>query len=217
MKLIKIKLGTKFLEAFGLPNYFSELEYIELVQIYQYDRLNFFSLQRMLFKPNRIDHKEEIIKNLFQATFFQQLEQNGNELLCIMKQRNDLGFWPLLISGSWGLIPPLSVDPHSIMISIIVKEENMQSLFEALDKYTQDSELLAVTDVVNAMEKVGVPLPSFTGRQHEIMAYATRHGYFDIPRKCSTEKIAEKFGVSVAAINEHMRKVERTVMRYFFG
>ena len=60
-------------------------------------------------------------------------------------------------------------------------------------------------------------MPRLTNRQKEIMTFATRNGYFKIPKKISTKKIADHFQVSPAAILNHVQKAERSIMEYFFG
>ena len=61
------------------------------------------------------------------------------------------------------------------------------------------------------------PFPNFPVKQHEIALYATRNGYYDTPRKIGAKELATHFNISISAVNEHLRKAEKTTMHYFFS
>ncbi|MEJ2279991.1 MAG: helix-turn-helix domain-containing protein [Candidatus Lokiarchaeota archaeon] len=60
-------------------------------------------------------------------------------------------------------------------------------------------------------------MPKLTTRQKQIMIFATRNGYFKIPKQISTKRIAEHFQISTSAILNHIQKAERSIMEFFFG
>jgi predicted DNA binding protein len=227
MRILKIKISSDFLAVFGYPDYFRLCSYIEMLEIYQYDRTNFFSMQKLVLKVPPGPDLEQQIKDTFQPQVFQLLEQKGNEVLCVMKQRNDLGFWPLLMSENWAIVPPISVDEEAITITIITREDNLTGFFDNIQSQVRKFEVLGIADAQHALERFGTALPRFTTRQREVATYAVRHGFFESPKKASSQDkkkekissqdIANHFGISVSAVNEHLRKVEAVVMRYFFS
>jgi predicted DNA binding protein len=226
IRVIKLKISSDFLKNIGLSELFINIKFVEISEIYQFDRMNFFSVQKIILQPetaralNKTDQIDEMIKKQFKVQFYQKLEQTGDEILCIMKQRSDVGFWPLLLSGPWAIIPPITVDSEAIITTIITRKEFIQKkegLFEILQKYTKSFEILAINDLQKALEKFAHPMPSFTERQREIATFAMRNGFFESPKKITANEIAKKFGISVSAVNDHIRKVEKTVMRYFFS
>jgi hypothetical protein len=123
MRIIKLKIPSNTLLTLGNPDYFTVVRRLEVLQIYQYDRNNFFSLQKILFKPNNVQNLVQNLSQLFLAQSFHILETKGDEILCIIKQSSTSGFWPSLLSESWALLPPLIVDPEMIMVTLIVKED----------------------------------------------------------------------------------------------
>lgn len=62
-------------------------------------------MYKILFKKEKIGEADKHLQHLFHPQSFQILEKGSDEILCIMKQRNNSGFWPALLSGSWALIP----------------------------------------------------------------------------------------------------------------
>jgi predicted DNA binding protein len=217
MRILKIKVPSKILLDLGFPDYFTVVDHIEVLQIYQYDRNNFFSMHAIRFKPDMKGNIAQQLQELFHAQSFQVLEEKRDEILCIMKQRKDSGFWPAFLSGSWALLPPLIIDPDSIMFSIIAKEdEHLASILNQL-KIFKSIELLAISKPGDTIETAGQPPPRLTARQREIMTYASRYGYFDLPKKIATKQIASHFGLTPGAVINHVRKAEKLLMRYFFG
>lgn len=57
---------------------------------------------------------------------------------------------------------------------------------------------------------------NLTTRQMRIFQYALQNGYFKIPRRISTKKIARYFSISPVATLEHLRKAQHRLLRDFF-
>jgi predicted DNA binding protein len=185
--------------------------------MYQYDEDNFFCLQKIQFRPNCAERLEEVMRQVLSAVFFQVLDRRGDEVLCITRLEISAGFWKVFKQESWALLPPIVMDEVSLVISVLAVEESMQRLYDTLNALVPDYEILASMDVSNAPNATGgIPVPDITSRQREIVQFAVRKGFFDSPKKVQAAEIAEKFGISVSAVNEHLRKVERTIMEYFF-
>ncbi|MFX0074705.1 MAG: hypothetical protein ACFE96_04650, partial [Candidatus Hermodarchaeota archaeon] len=75
MRLLKIKIPSKTILDFGLPNYFDVIEYIEVLQIYEYDSNNFFALNKIIFKKGKINELDKILRELFFAQSYKILEK----------------------------------------------------------------------------------------------------------------------------------------------
>lgn len=77
--------------------------------------------------------------------------------------------------------------------------------------------ITAVPDGVDVtVERIG-PYPSddldalLTARQREVLAAARELGYYDSPRQATHEDIADRIGLSVGTVTEHLQKVEARV------
>ena len=68
---------------------------------------------------------------------------------------------------------------------------------------------------------VSVPLgditTALTERQLDVLQKAIAEGYYDSPRRTSTEALAATFGVTRSTFEEHLRKAERRVLEGFAG
>lgn len=221
MRQIRVKIPSDFIAKIGAPNFVPYINHLEILEFYQYDQQNFFSLQKMDLKPEYAKKLDDTMKNVFKTQFYSVIEQRGNEYLCIMKQRHDQGFWPKLLSGPWALIPPITVDSDSILITVVVNEQQNPELLEKVGQFTENMDIISMENVDNQplVNRYGNGIPSsvFTSRQREIATYATRNGYYEMPKKISAEDIAKKFKCSVSNITEILRKVEKLLMKYTFG
>ncbi len=217
MRILKIKIPTKTLRTLKLPDYFSIVRYVEILQIYQYDRNNFFSLHKILFMPNKIRDLVKSLYDLFLAQSFQIIETRGDEVLVLIKQRSTSGFWPSLLSEAWALLPPIIIDPDAMLVSIITKEDyQLSEILKQFKEFTS-IELLAISKPDEMVENFTQSLPGLTTRQREIMTYAARQGYFELPKKISTQQLADHFAISTSAVINHIQKAEKILVRYHFG
>ena len=60
-------------------------------------------------------------------------------------------------------------------------------------------------------------LPDLTRRQRQALLLASELGYYELPRKTTTEEIAEKLGITRRTVEEHLRRGEKKVMDGFIG
>lgn len=223
MRLFKIQINTKFLKGMGLGGILNHFKRAEIINIYQYDKYNFFSIQKIFFNENFLSEKsdddvEKYMKKHFGAIQFELLERDNDEsITCMMKQKRALGLWTVIPSGPWSLIPPLYIDKKTIVLNFITTQKFAVFLFNAIKTYTNDYKILATESMKeNSLPKSSL-VPLLTNRQHEIAKYAIEHGYYEQPRKCSAENMAKHFNISVSTLNEHLRKIERASMYFLYG
>lgn len=217
MRIFKIKIPSETLLELELPDYFKVIKHMEILQIYEYDRNNFFAMSKILFKRDKIDELDKHLRSLFFAQSYQILERKSNEILCILKQRNDSGFWPALLSDSFALIPPLIIGSENITCSIIAKDDKqLNAVLDQLETF-KSMQVFSVSKIDELDTSSMKIMPRLTNRQRDIMTYATQNGYFKIPKQISTKKISEHFQISSSAILNHIQKAERIIMDYFFG
>lgn len=61
----------------------------------------------------------------------------------------------------------------------------------------------------------GVIAPLLTPKQTEAIRVAYTRGYYEIPRNCEVQEIAKEIGIKRVAMQERLRRAERTIMKNF--
>ena len=56
---------------------------------------------------------------------------------------------------------------------------------------------------------------TLTPKQEEVLRYAFENGYYDIPKKLTTEGLCEKFNCSKSTMSVIIRDAEKNVIKYF--
>ena len=226
MKIIRLQIPGNFLEFIdtAFVDLFQNLEFVEILNAFQYDQQNFFTLQRIRFKPDSFQDLKTFIRERFKPQFFELLFQSGNEIVCIMRQSRSSGFFPIFDSAQgWALLFPIHVSQEVLLINIISQTKNINKLFDIISSFTEDYKIIGMTDVNkldkfdNTLWRSAIPFPEFTKRQKDIASYAAKKGYFQSPKRISASKLAEHFGISISAVNKLLKKAENTAMEFFFG
>lgn len=78
----------------------------------------------------------------------------------------------------------------------------------ALDESDYEYELLSVVEERN-------PERLLTERQRECLTVAFREGYFEVPRRCTLEDVAEAIGVDKSTASETIRRGSSRVLERF--
>lgn len=103
---------------------------------------------------------------------------------------------------------PSLVSEDRIIVSFISGQDEMLKFFELVK--ANIGKIVNVTFKQATYEKKDY-LSILTDKQREIMAAAYRYGYYDIPRRISSEQLSEKVNISKPTLLEHLRKAERRI------
>lgn len=223
MKVVRLQISGNFLKYVGFSKLFEALEFVEILNAFQYDQNHFFALQRIKFKEKSIINLEKVIKTNFQPESFQLLNRTNNEILCIMNQNKSSGFFPIVDSGPWAFLFPIHISKDVLLINIISQNEYIDRLFKILSSFTENYKIIGLTDLneINQFDdtilSTAIPFPNFTKRQREISRYAALNGYFKSPKRITAKKLAEHFEISEKTVNKHLKTAKNLAMEYFFG
>lgn len=116
--------------------------------------------------------------------------------------------------------PVLCARGEEEMRVLASSRERLDALLRALGALGA-VELDGVGEVAPDANAVSVPLgditTALTERQLDVLQRAIGAGYYESPRRTSTEALAAEFGVTRSTLEEHLRKAERRVLEGFAG
>lgn len=103
---------------------------------------------------------------------------------------------------------PIILTEEKVVITFVVSNEIIK---EFLDIVGQLGEVKNVAFQPAAFSDYSI-LSCLTERQKEVIQTAKKSGYYDVPRKISTEELSRELGISTATTIEHLRKAEQRII-----
>jgi DNA-binding CsgD family transcriptional regulator len=106
--------------------------------------------------------------------------------------------------------PPDFLDVDRMKVEMIGKEDEIKKLLHYTNKWGNNSfKILGLTSIDTKGESL---LSKLTPRQRQMLLTAYALGYYDVPRKISSDDLSRHLNVDKSTIVEHLRKAERKLM-----
>ena len=207
MRRISLEISKELVDQIGFKDLMSYIEKLEILHIYRFDNQNLYAIQSFIFMdPN---FKPENLVGISGIELVETLSKNEKkkEYICLVKTHKKEGFHALFEDFNLIIDFPLVITQETIKIAIIALEDQLKQIIDVLDEY----KILNITSVKREQDDF-----SLTKRQLELMNYAVKKGYFEIPREISSDLIAQHFNISTSALDEHFRKVEKKIFNLLF-
>jgi predicted DNA binding protein len=105
---------------------------------------------------------------------------------------------------------PTKITEDRMVISVLAEQPELRRFLE-LVKPTAER-ITSMSFMRAAYQKQDV-LNALTDRQRETVMTAYHHGYYDYPKRISSEELSVKLGISKGTLMEHLRKAEGRILR----
>ncbi|MFX1303114.1 MAG: helix-turn-helix domain-containing protein [Promethearchaeota archaeon] len=208
--VLKVPLDSQSRKFFDL------LEKYELLQIHRQDEDQIFATQKVKFKDPKM-HPKILEGEYYGMSYIEVIKEDrrNNEFIFFSKHKWVKETKEFLDRLDLIIDPPIILDKDRLLVSIIANSKNIDKFVVSLDTfYNTKLEILSISDIQPNYENLFLKL---TDRQKEILYYAIQHGYFEIPRRINSKKIANHFKISRSALYEHLRKIERIIYHTIFS
>lgn len=103
---------------------------------------------------------------------------------------------------------PLIVEDGEMEFDVTATRDQFETMGTALDASGYEYELLSVVERRNSETLL-------TERQHECLTVAFREGYFEVPRGCTLEEVAQVIGVDTSTASETIRRGTARILEWF--
>jgi predicted DNA binding protein len=140
------------------------------------------------------------------------LRSKGNNHTCLIKHhepeetREELREFDLDIIYT----TPTIIEKDRQVISILGEQKDLKRFIELVKPTSK--RIINMTVKRAAYEKKDV-LSALTDKQRQTVIAAFDHGYYDYPKKITSEELARKINISKGTMMEHLRKAEGRIMR----
>ena len=124
---------------------------------------------------------------------------------CVPKPPKDIKEPKMLMTR-----PPDFLDVDRMKVEMIGKENEIKKLVHYANKWGDNSfKILGLTSIDTKGESL---LSKLTSRQRQILLTGYALGYYDVPRRISSDDLSRHLNVDKSTIVEHLRKAERKLI-----
>ncbi len=112
------------------------------------------------------------------------------------------------LGGSVYLASPIGISRGTVTLTLFVEKDKAGSLAELLGQQGIDFRIHSVTDAFGT----GKTENRLSASQLSLIQLASAMGYFDVPRRASTDDVARIAGVTAPAVSKTIRRVEKMLV-----
>jgi HTH DNA binding domain len=189
-----------------------KVEVLEALRCFKCDTQGLAIICRIRLKDRKITIQDLLMgKGLLTNIELLYKEKDGSLVVfiegrsCVPKPPKDIKQPKMLMTR-----PPDFLDVDRMKVEMIGKENEIKKLVHYANKWGENSfKILGLTSVEPKGESL---LSKLTTRQRQMVLTAYALGYYDVPRRISSDDLARHLEVDKSTIVEHLRKAERKLI-----
>jgi predicted DNA binding protein len=109
---------------------------------------------------------------------------------------------------------PNLISEERFVLSAIGTDRDLASFMEGVKEHVGEVTKMSMSRAAYQRRDI---LTVLTDRQREVLTVANQYGYYDYPRRVSSDKLAERVGISKPVLLQHLRKAEGRIMADIFA
>ena len=189
-----------------------KVEVLEALRCFKCDTQGLAIICRIRLKDRKITIQDLLMgKGLLTNIELLYKEKDGSLVVfiegrsCVPKPPKDIKEPKMLMAR-----PPDFLDVDRIKVEMIGKENEIKKLVHYANKWGDNSfKILGLTSIDAKGESL---LSKLTSRQRQILLTGYALGYYDVPRRISSDDLSRHLNVDKSTIVEHLRKAERKLI-----
>ncbi len=188
-----------------------KIKSLELLYFLRQDDTELAAISRVEFKDPNEKIEEFIGSGLLTDAQVIEKEKNGTYILFTRSGSPNLSSVLKYIGIEGGyLFPPLGINEGKVRFSFLGSEKQIKEFMEKIDALGVHYRVVLLAD---ANFSPISPLSQLTEKQQEVLLAAYKWGYYDIPRKITSQELASKLGLGDSTVVEHLRKAEQRLIK----
>ena len=197
-------------QIFGLNA--NRVEVIEALRCFKCDTQGLAIICRIKLKDDNMNI-QDLLRGKGLLTNIELLYKEKDDSLvvfiegrsCVPKPPKDIKPPKMLMAR-----PPDFLDVDRMKVEMIGKENEIKKLLHYTNKWGDNSfKILGLTSIDT---KGASLLSKLTPRQRQMLLTAYALGYYDVPRRISSDELSRHLKVDKSTIVEHLRKAERKLI-----
>ncbi len=188
-----------------------KIKSLELLYFLRQDDTELAAISRVEFKDPNEKIEEFIGSGLLTDAQVIEKEKNGTYILFTRSGSPSLSSVLKYIGIEGGyLFPPLGINEGKVRFSFLGSEKQIKEFMEKIDALGVHYRVVLLAD---ANYSPISPRSQLTEKQQEVLLAAYKWGYYDIPRKITSQELASKLGLGDSTVVEHLRKAEQRLIK----
>jgi predicted DNA binding protein len=189
----------------------AKIKSLELLYFLRQDAEEFAAITRIQFKDDTTSLNELPKSELLIDAQIIEREKSGAYIAFIRSGPSLSSVLSYIgIEGGY-LFPPLGIGDGKVKFSFLGSEPQIKEFMKKIDAIGIKYRVVLLADADFSPVSV---LNQLTQRQREVLIAAYKFGYYDIPRKVTSEELAKKLGLVDSTVVEHLRKAEQRLITH---
>jgi hypothetical protein len=188
-----------------------KVEVIEALRCFKCDTQGLALICRIRLKDKSVTVTDLLHKGLITNIETLYTEKDGSVVVfiegksCVPPPPKDMKLPKMLMAR-----PPDFLDVDRMKVELVGKEEEISKFIQYTAKWSNNSfKVLGLTSIDTKGESL---LSKLTSRQRQILLTGYALGYYDVPRKISSDDLSRHLNVDKSTVVEHLRKAERKLI-----
>jgi hypothetical protein len=211
IRQIVLELPRQELERLeGLPD-LSAVESFRVVHQLRFDPTRYAGICRVRFRPRTLSPASMVgHAGIVKVAELARLEDGS--FFAYFEGKPTVGWARLARTSGVHLVPPFELTPERWRISAVGTPGALRRFSAALRGLRLSYEIRSLRGPELRGESAALPIDALTARQRETLQVAYREGYYDIPRRAGSARVAKVLGLQKSATVEHLRKAEKRLL-----
>jgi hypothetical protein len=188
-----------------------KVEVLEALRCFKCDTQGLALICRIRLKDKSMTVTDLLHKGLITNIETLYIEKDGSVVVfiegrsCVPQPPKDMELPKMLMTH-----PPDFLDVDRMKVELVGKEDEISKFLQYTSKLSNNSfKILGLTSIDTKGESL---LSKLTLRQRQMLLTAYALGYYEVPRKISSDDLSRHLNVDKSTIVEHLRKAERKLI-----
>jgi DNA binding protein with HTH domain len=187
-----------------------KVEILEGLRCFKCDLESIAIICRIKLKDKSMNVKDLIGKGLLTNIEVLYKEKDGSEVvfiegkLCIPQLPKGARLPKLLVAH-----PPDFLDVDRMKVEVLGRETDVKKILQNASRWSNTYKILGLNSINTKEESL---LSKLTIKQRQALLTAFALGYYDVPRRISSEELSRHLNADKSTIVEHLRKAEKKLV-----
>jgi DNA-binding CsgD family transcriptional regulator len=188
-----------------------KVEVIEALRCFKCDTQGLALICRIRLKDKSMTVTDLLHKGLITNIETLYIEMDGSIVVfiegrsCVPPPPKDMKIPKMLMTR-----PPDFLDVDRMKVELVGKEDEISKFLQYTDKLSNNTfKILGLTSIDTKGESL---LSKLTSRQRQILLTGYALGYYDVPRRISSDDLSRHLNIDKSTVVEHLRKAERKLI-----